>query len=85
MDWFLRRIDIVSEDRFFILFLKAYRVSVRIVRYCYDVSRLELKSLMLAVELHLVTIPRIAIHTDQIVTMVGVSIAEIKIDRFNAV
>lgn len=57
MDWFLIGVDVISEDGFFVFFLEGNLVSVGIVGDCDDIACGELKSLMLAIELHLIAVP----------------------------
>jgi hypothetical protein len=50
-----------------------------------DVAGGELGSLVLAVELHLVAVPGVSVWTDQVVSVVGVGVAEVEVYALDAV
>jgi len=69
----------ICERFLFTFFGESDFVVNRIIRYFYCITSLVLESLMFAVELHLITIPRIAIRTHQVVTVACTRIAEFKL------
>ena len=85
MNRLLAGVDIVAADLVHALLLEGDLAVDRIVGQFDDVVGGELGSFVLAVELHLVAVPRIPVGTDQIIPVVRVGIAEVKIDALNRV
>lgn len=72
-------IDVVRECLVVVLLGKGNFVGGRVVGDLDDVAGSEGEGLELAVILHLITIPGVAIRTDEVVTMVRTRIAKIEI------
>lgn len=85
MDGFLGGIDIVAEGRLAAFFLEGDFVACWVVGHFDGVSGGELEGLVLAIELHLVSVPGVAVRTDEVVSMVRVGVAEIEVDSFDGV
>ena len=85
MNGLLVGVDIVAVDLVHSLLPEGDPAVDRIVAQFDDVAGGELRSLVLAVELHLVAVPRIPVRTDQVIPVVRVGIAKVKIDALDGI
>ena len=85
MDGLLIGIDVVAEGRLPAFLLEADLVGAGVVGDFDGVSGGVLEGLKLAIELHLVSVPGVAIRTDEVVAMVGVGVAKIEVYSFYGV
>ncbi len=81
----MRGVHIIRKNLLMPVLLEADLIIAGVVGEFDDVSRGELEGLELAIELHLVPIPRVTVRTDQIVPMVRVGVTEIEVHRLDAV
>lgn len=82
---FLGWIDVVAENLVMVFLLEGNLVVDWVIGNLYDISCSVLERLILAIELHFVAIPRIPIGTDEVVTMIGISVTEIEVYSLHAV
>lgn len=80
MNWLLIRVDIVRECLVVVLFGKGDFVGNWVVSDFDDVAGSKREWLELAVILHLIAIPGIAIRTDEVVPVVGSRVAKVVVD-----
>ena len=85
VDRFLVGVDVIGKSLLVVFLLEGNLVVGWVVAHLYNIGGSELKRLELGVKLHFVAIPRVSIGTDEVISVVGVGVAEVEVDPLHAV